>query len=153
LDKDVLIAGWPTRLLSDVPYLVERSVFGGHEMHVVIHSGYTLKMRDRVYDTIKALWPETSRDIVNLNNKWGVTHLLLDKYLYRRNTIYKYFNPFNDLIKKRIVKVNLINEFRKRWPEAIVYDDGDYVLVDLIKLENILEPKLGEGSQSGKNNN
>ncbi len=132
LPATTLIAGWPIGIIDSVPYFSGRGPFLTMETHQVFRSKYLLEMRARTYAIIDAYFDNSLGAILNLKNKFGVTHLILEKQYFKKAP--KYFKPFDKYIKS---KPNLIsNQWTQIYqsPEvksAIVFKHGSYVVIDL----------------------
>lgn len=132
LPPDAMIAGWPRGAIEDVPYLTGRRAFVTFETHPPFHQTYTDRMRARATAVIDAYFATDPAALLRLRDEHGVSHLVIDRSHYQ--TPPTYFLPFNDFIPPRFEAVQRHGPEPLRQPNAIVYDDGTYVVLDLAKV-------------------
>jgi hypothetical protein len=135
LPQDALIAGWPKGMMNAVPYGARRPALLTQECHQAFHKGYVEEMRRRMLGLIDAYFATSPEPILRLREDFGVTHLLIERSHFRRHAP-KYFLPFGDVIRaKREEAHGKKYEVIKQIAVAGVYSMGDYVLLDLSKIE------------------
>jgi hypothetical protein len=93
LPKSALIAGFPSEPNDSIPYLARRSVFLARETHMPFHTRYTELMRERARALFKAYFASDASSLRELRDRWGVTHLLLDRRHFVDRPVY--FAPFD----------------------------------------------------------
>ncbi len=93
LPGDALIAGWPRGIIDNVPYLLRRRVLVSFETHQPQYAGYVLSMRRRAQAVFAAYFATTLEPILELRDRHGVTHLLIDHRALERPP--RYFAPFD----------------------------------------------------------
>ena len=133
LPPDAVIAGWPRGAVEDVPYVTGRRAFLTAETHATFHQIYTDRMRNRAAAVIDAYFATDVAPLRALFEQHGVTHLVIDRTHYA--TLPVYFAPFDALIPPRFEAVKRDGAESLRQVNAIVYDDGTYVVLDLSKID------------------
>jgi hypothetical protein len=132
LPKDILVAGWPTSAVDNVPYLSGRSILVSHEMHVVFYRRYADEMRRRANALIDAYLAVDAAPVLHLHREFGVTHLIVEPS--KLGGYPEYFDPFTQRIKalqeatagQPKLFARLLNG-----PHAARFADGEIVLIDL----------------------
>ncbi|RMG44358.1 MAG: hypothetical protein D6719_02025 [Candidatus Dadabacteria bacterium] len=132
LPEKSLVAGWPLGVTNYIPYLSKRAVLTSHETYQVFHAGYVSTMRTRTYALLKALCSRSEESIKNLQENFGVTHLVLDRAVLSVKKPPKYIKPYNKLIRKyfkplRNQELNSLSAMGFK----IIYDDGRYLVLRL----------------------
>jgi hypothetical protein len=134
LPPNSMVAGWPRGIMNAVAYASRRPTLLTLEVHQAFHAGYIQEMRRRMYALIEAYFATTPEPILRLERDFGVTHLLIQRSHYGRKPP-GYFRPFGDPIKA----AREAGHERYLLPElaasAGVFSRGDYVLLDLSKVE------------------
>jgi hypothetical protein len=132
LPPNAVIAGWPDETTDTVPYLSRRSVLVARETHMPFHRRFTELMRERMRALIAAYYATDPAPIRSLRNRYGVTHLLLD----RRNfaTSPAYFAPFEGEARAAF-DAGRERGFVLAEPrlDATLLTIGDYTLVELAR--------------------
>ena len=133
LPTDALVAGWPGEDMDNLPYLSKRSVFVSRETHLPWHTRYTDLMRERTFALIDAYYATSVLPLKTLRDKYGVTHLLLDRRNY--TTRASYFAPFDrratDAFRAGSARSFAALESARR---AAVFELEGRVLLDLSRL-------------------
>jgi hypothetical protein len=133
LPPAAVVAGWPDETNDGIPYLSRRSVLVARETHMPFHVRFTETMRERLRALVAAYYATNEAPLAALRQRYGVTHLLLD----RRNFVTPplYFAPFEaearaafEAGKPRGFTLAAVR------PEAVVLTAGDYSLVELGRL-------------------
>jgi hypothetical protein len=130
LPADSRIAGWPVGVIDNVPYLAGRSVLLSYELHQVHHRGFALEMRRRMEAVVAAVFATDTRPLRDLRDRYGVTHLLIDRRVYLNEP--PYFRPFQPLVHAAFENARdkpLAAE--QVFPTAGVYEEGPVVVLDL----------------------
>jgi hypothetical protein len=134
LEGPVFVAGWPFGPVDDVGYLAGKPVLVGFETHQVFHRRYADAMRDRMRALIGAYFAPDAGPLLDLRERFGVTHLLVDRRHYT-DAPPPYFAPFTN--ETRVAAQRLHD-----WPEPVrlaetpanVAEHGPFVLLDLRRL-------------------
>ena len=100
LPSDALLAGWPRGVIDNVPYLLRRRVLVSFETHQPQHAAYVLSMRRRAQAVFAAYFATTPEPILELRDRHGVTHLLIDFGRLERPP--SYFAPFDDDVERAV---------------------------------------------------
>ena len=140
LPNDVLLAGWPTGVVENIPYLCKRSVLIFYETHQAFHRSYTLEMRQRMSYLIIAYFATDLYPILLLKEKFGVTHLLLDTRNFGEK-VPRYFRPFNGPIKVAHREMRSQGGpimLQKPYDRSIVFQNGPFIVLDLGELINFM---------------
>ncbi|MDA2929805.1 hypothetical protein MYX84_07660 [Acidobacteria bacterium AH-259-O06] len=136
LPPDVLIAGWPTGVVDNVPYVCARRALITSETHQIFHRRYLLEMRRRMVALIDAYFATDSGPLFRLQDEFGVTHLLLDQEHYLRPPAY--FRPYTDHIHRAFEQATAKGlEAARQFPWAGVYQEGPLVVLDLRRLRRV----------------
>jgi hypothetical protein len=134
LPPDALIAGWPSGLVNDMPYLSHRRALVTFETHQAFHLGFAEEMRRRVRALIDAYFATTGAALARLRDDFGVTHLLVDTTHYG-DTPPPYFAPFDDWTRAAHAKARTDGaEVVRQLGAAGVFSEDRYVLLDLRRL-------------------
>jgi hypothetical protein len=133
LPQDAVIAGWPDEITDSIPYLTRRSVFVTREMHMPFHRRFTDMMRGRMFALMRAYFATTRAPLLELRDRYHVTHLLLDReYLKHRPT---YFAPFDATAVSGFAAATRSSFVAfQAIPEAAVMKTSHYVVLDLSRL-------------------
>ncbi len=94
LPEDVVLAGWPTGVIENLPYLCRRKVLITREIHNTLHKGYVNEMRRLISALIDAYFAADSSPLLRLRDEFGVTHLLVDLSNFGSRPP-SYFAPFD----------------------------------------------------------
>lgn len=134
LPPDALIAGWPSGLVNDLPYLGRRRALVTLETHQAFHLGYAEEMRRRMRALIDAYFATTHAPLARLRDAFGVTHLLVDTTHYGA-TPPPYFAPFDDWTRAAHAAARSMGaEVVRQFGTAGVFSEDRYVLLDLRRL-------------------
>jgi hypothetical protein len=135
LPLDTVVAGWPKGLMNAVPYAGRRPALLTHECHQAFHKGYVEEMRRRMGGLIDAYFATSPEPILRLREEFGVTHLLIERSHFGRRPP-GYFRPFGAQINARREEARGKKyELPKQIRSAGVFSLGDYVLLDLSKIQ------------------
>ncbi|MEO5332738.1 MAG: hypothetical protein H7839_12005 [Magnetococcus sp. YQC-5] len=136
LPEDALIAGWPRGIINNLSLVTKRSVLLSKETHQAFHRDITRTMRQRMNDLIDALYATTPTPLLQLRDRHGVTHLLVDRELFTQKKPLKYFAPFQTRIEEQFARVmaNGTFELERQLAHAEVYRDARYSIIDLKRL-------------------
>jgi hypothetical protein len=135
LPEDALVAGWPKGLMNAVPYAGRRPALLTHECHQAFHKGYIEEMRRRMGAFLDAYFATSPEPLLRLRQEFGVTHLLLQRSHFSRRPP-GYFRPFGEWIKARTEAARGKKyELSRQMRAAAMFSSGDYVLLDLSKVE------------------
>jgi hypothetical protein len=134
LPADAVVAGWPDETTDTVPYLSRRSVLVARETHMPFHRSFAELMRERTRALIVAHYATDLAPIHALRDRYGVTHLLLDRRLLAAPPLY--FEPFETEARARFEAGRGKGFILARVPHvAVVASFGnDYELVELSRL-------------------
>jgi hypothetical protein len=134
LPPTAVIAGWPNGPLDDIPYATRRAVLLSYELHQAFHRGYVTEARARMQALTAAYFSTSPEALLVLQQRWGVTHLLVDRrHLLGRTP--GYFKPFDETIRRTLAAGrHQPFELLRQIPAAAVYNRGDLVLLELGRL-------------------
>lgn len=136
LPADSLIAGWPSGVVDNVPYVARRKAFATLETHQPYHVRYTLEMRRRVDVLIDAYFATTPEPLVRLRREFGVTHLLIDLDMLGRRSA-TYFKPFDQRIDEAVARLgNQEPEVVRQLGNATVFQRGQMAVLDLTRIRD-----------------
>jgi hypothetical protein len=141
LDKNVLIAGWPMdKVVSATKLHARRNTLLTGNRHQALHQKHTLEMRTRMNLLIKAYFATDVKDIIPLSKEYSVTHILIYKKHFEDEHP-KYIQPFVKDIENiyKAQKDTALLKDTKKLCEAIVFENGSYVLYDINKIIEILQ--------------
>jgi len=134
LPKNVLVAGWPREVMNQVPLATKRTPFLTQQTHMPYHSKMTLVMRERMKALIQAYFATRNGPLIELREKFGVTHLVVE-WSHFRGEPPKYFKPFNPDIQRALRSAEGREFAVERAAEtAAVFSDEKYALLDLSRL-------------------
>jgi len=136
LPSDVLIAGWPRRTMSNLPYLTGRRVYLDLEMHQAFHATYGLEMRRRMRLVVDAYYAKDLAPLRRLRDEEGVTHFLVDRRHFVGDPP-EYFAPYDEWIAAADAALGdgppaALAPDVVGW--AAILDQGPWVLLDLSRL-------------------
>ncbi len=135
LPRDVLVAGWPTGPVEEIPLFSRRRVLMNEEVHQAFHKGYVEEMRHRMRRLVDAYFATSLKPILRLRDELGVTHLLIQRSHFGSRPP-RYFRPFNHLIARRLSAARKKGfELPRQIEASKVFSFRDYVLLDLSRLE------------------
>jgi hypothetical protein len=132
LSPDVLLAGWPT-VMDNVPYMTGRRVFVTLETHLPFHEEYVLEMRRRMTALIDAYFAGEPGPLLVLRDRFGVTHLIVDRRHYTGQTP-TYFKPFDVQVARTLQGMTRQPEVLRQADVAGVFQAGDIIVLDLAKV-------------------
>ncbi len=135
LPDDALIAGWPDYGLTDnIPYVCKRPVLLSYETIVSYQGGYILGFRERMNALIDAYLATDVQPLKELSEKFGVTHLVIDRRHFRGAPLF-FVDPFNTRIAQKIIEVQARNaEVIRQISHAGVFSENSRVVLDLSKV-------------------
>jgi hypothetical protein len=93
LPQSAVIAAFPSETSDSIPYLDGKSVLVARETHMPFHTRYTDLMRERARALFKAYFASSPAALRELQQRYGVTHLLLDRRHFANRPTY--FAPFD----------------------------------------------------------
>jgi hypothetical protein len=130
------IAGWPNGIINNVPLFAHRNALLTFETHQVFMENYLKTMRIRTYALIGVYFATSKSPLLELRDKFGVSHLIIEtKYASNLNELY-YFSPFNIKISEKLKNTNkselILNSNELR--NAIVYSDSTFRIINLSNL-------------------
>ena len=116
-----------------LPYLARRSVLLSRETQQPWNTKYVEMLRERMFALVRAYFATTNAPLLELRERYHVTHLLVDRDYFANPPTY--FKPFDDFIRVtferarggRFAALDAV-------PRAQVLAAGPYVLLDLSKL-------------------
>jgi hypothetical protein len=129
LPADALIGGWPRGTLDNIPYLTKRQVLLSFEVHQPYHSRYVSSMRARMEALVSAYWATSPEPIIELRDRFGVTHLLVDSNILEQPP--RYFEPFEESVRRAVARAGGDYEVLRQAARAAVFRDHRHVLLDL----------------------
>lgn len=134
LPADSLIAGWPTGVMDNVPYVSRRTAFITYETHQVFHLDFLKEMRHRMGTLIDAYFATSPGPLKRLRELYGVTHLLVNLRHLRGRAPY-YLSPFDHWAKKAMArargkKYEILRQLRR----ASIFRRGDLALLELARI-------------------
>lgn len=137
LPEDTLIAGWPDDALDALPLYARRAILAGPELGQPMYHRYYEELRQRLQDSVRAYVATSLEDPVfaRLRERWGVTHVLVEKRVYHPVRPPLILQPFRALAREYYDASD-----RERHPlyqppaESRVYEDELFILVDLDRL-------------------
>jgi hypothetical protein len=131
LPDDAVIAGLPTGMVENVPYLSKKKILYSHETHMVFHEEYILTMRQRLSHLLEALYAKNLAPVILLRDEYHVTHLIIEKDRYSG---FKYFKPFDSLTERLTAQARLEPGFIEQARPAIVFQQDPVLVLDLARL-------------------
>lgn len=131
LPDDAFIAGLPTGIIENVPYLSRKRILYSHETHMVFHEQYILTMRQRLSDLLKALQAPNLAPLILLRDEYHVTHLVIERDRYAG---FRYFKPFDSLAESLAAQAHLKPGFMEEARPAIVFQQDPVLVLDLARL-------------------
>ena len=136
LPPNVVLAGWPSGLIDNVPYFSRRTAFIAFETHQAFHGAYVIEMRKRMRALIEAYFATSPGSLLRLRNKFGVTHLIVDlRYLLGKRP--HYFQPFVPLIMKMMVPGRGQSfELLRQLKGTAIFKEGPFRIIDLARLKS-----------------
>jgi hypothetical protein len=133
LPPGAVVAGWPDETIDSVPYLSRRSALVARETHKPFHLHFTELMRERLRALIAAHYATEPAALHALRERYGVTHLLLDRRNLEASPLY--FAPFEAEARAAFEAGRPRGFALQRLPSsAVVGTFGDYQLVQLSRL-------------------
>jgi hypothetical protein len=131
LPPSAVVAGFPDETTDSVPYLSRRSVLVARETHMPFHRRFTELMRERTRALIAAHYATDLGPIHALRDRFGVTHLLLDRRYLVAPPLY--FEPFESEARARFEAGRAKGFALSRAPAAAVVATfgSDYQLLEL----------------------
>ena len=133
LEPSTVIAGWPDDPMSHVSWLTHRQAFMTGEMHLPFHAGYLDAVRERLDAFFAAYLAVDPEPVVALRERFGVTHLLVDRRHFRSDPP-AYMQPFRAQLAALKRKARRRYLLPKLEGTAAVWSDDRFVVLDLRKL-------------------
>lgn len=133
LPKDALIAGWPSGILDNIPYITGRRAFLTFETHQGFHEKYILETRARMNLIIDAFYAADSGPLRSLRDDYGVTHFVVDEKQFA-DAPPRYFKPFDDRLALMSAQLARQSFLRTHLETATVHRSGDVAVLDLQRL-------------------
>jgi len=137
LPKDVLLAGPPGEMDS-IPLFSRRMVYVSDEANQPLYDRYYREIQRRLFKTFDAYYARDLRTVEELMNETGVDYMLVRKehFGHRFNALRTYSEPYNSHILK-LRAGHSAGEFVFANPpkQAVVYDDGYFLICDLAALQ------------------
>ncbi len=132
LPADTIIAGWPRGIINQIPLFTARSVLLFEEGHQIFHRDCLEELRNRTRSLIALYAATDTAPLTELQTRYKVTHLLLDKRHLDKAP--PYFAPFDAEMKAARVSVEgktlILAELALT---KAIYESGNFVLIDLNK--------------------
>lgn len=137
LPKDAMIAGWPTSLMDNIPYVSRRQVFVSFETHIALNKIFVQVLRERMRAVIDAYFATDPRPLLTLRDKFGATHFILDTRHFTDKRP-EYFQPFDRWAREAYTKAQRDGfEAMKQVEHAAVFREGTVVVLDLSKISGL----------------
>ncbi|MBF0140410.1 MAG: hypothetical protein HQL74_09030 [Magnetococcales bacterium] len=135
LPKDVIIAGWPKGKLESIPLLAKRTILLSLETHVPYHKAYVDALRPKTYALIDAYFATTTQPLIDLRDRYAVTHLLVEIDRFSGNHFY-HISPFAEYAKqKKQAGESQGFEILRQIPHAETFSMPGISVLDLRKLK------------------
>jgi len=136
LPSDIFIAGHPM-IMNGIGIYSKKRVFLTYKISTEVYwHSYYQEMTKRTKYFFDAYYAQDEKEILNLCQRYGITHIVVDlnhfsaEYLKKENF---YFRPFNDYIKK--ITNNKSNFFFRRIPEEyVIFKNSNIYVIDCSKL-------------------
>lgn len=153
LPKRSVIAGWPYGTLDHVPLLTKRTTLISYQTYQPYHTRMTLRMRERMRAMLDVYFQPESPDLNalrKLRDKFGVTHFLLDKVQLQRPPR-NVFNPLGKDVETRVRSWRMLPRSERRMKNrsklrrAMVFEDAQFAVIDLKKLDRGKKKKRSKG--------
>jgi hypothetical protein len=135
LPHSAVIAGFPTRLMDDLPLGAKRAAFINYQMYMPYHQGMTRLMRERASAVLDAYYAPDLAPLKRLRDEFGVTHFLYERVDAHGHAL---FRPFGTEIKHRVTNLaadNAESAVATYAGQAIVAKQQRWMLLDLGKLQ------------------
>lgn len=137
LPADIRIASHPWDG-DDIPLWAGRSTMGGFETLQPWFVEAWRRQKQRMRDTLDALYATSRTQVLAYCGQYQVTHLLIrqSRYgqAYRKEA--EFIEPFNGYVRAILADVALDELVLFSIPtDAVIYRDGDFVLVDIALLQ------------------
>ncbi len=135
LPTNAVIAGWPRGPIELVPHLSRRSALFTYETHQAFHQGYMLEMRKRANAFFDAYLATDKQPLIELREKFGVTHLLVD-FRHLEANQFTYFRPFGERVRGAARKLGKPKRsVLHQLDDAIVFKHGKTAVFDLSRID------------------
>jgi len=134
LPPGALVAGWPSGVVDNIPWVSRRRSLVNFEIHQAQHAAFTLEMRRRASAAIQAFYSTDPVPLRRLRDQFGVTHFLVDLDMARRRDA-TYFAPFDreiEALRARADGKDL--EVFQLLDTAGVYRDERVAILDLSRI-------------------
>ena len=134
LPPGALLAGWPSGMIDNVPWVSRRRSLVNFEIHQAQHVAFTLEMRKRASAVIEAFYSTDPGPLLRLRDEFGVTHFLVDLDLAAQRKA-SYFAPFDREIEGlRARSEGKELEILELLGPAGVYRDDRVAILDLSRV-------------------
>lgn len=133
LPKETRLAGWPTDIANNIPYLARRQVLLAQETHQAFHQGYTDEMRRRMRALIDAYYATDPAPLIRLRDGFDVDYLVVDLRHFSTQPP-EYFAPFDAWVRgarQAAPRDPQALEVFRVMARAAVYREGSLVVLDL----------------------
>ncbi len=137
LPEDALIAGWPDGAMDALPVYGHRAVLANPELGQPMYRRYYEELRQRLQDSVRAYVATSIDDPVfaRLRDRWGVTHLLVEKRVYHPVRPPLILQPFRALAREYYDASDRERHPLYQPPAASrIYEDDRFILVALDQL-------------------
>jgi hypothetical protein len=133
LPSAAIIAAFPSETSDSIPYLDRKSVLVARETHMPFHTRYADLMRERARALFAAYFASSPAALRSLKQRYGVTHLLLDRRHFAHRPTY--FAPFDADVARAFDAGKREGFFALSVSErARVAQAGDFVLLELERI-------------------
>ena len=132
LPPDTIIAGWPRGMINQIPLFTAHSVLLFEEGHQIFHRDCLEELRRRTRSLIQLYAATDSAPLKELQARYKVTHILLDKRHLEKAPAY--FAPFNEEIKAARAEQAGKPLFLEQLANSkAAFESGNLVLIDIQK--------------------
>jgi hypothetical protein len=134
LPVNAVVAGWPQGPIELVPHVSRRSALFTYETHQAFHKGYMLEMRGRANAFFDAYLATDVKPLIELREKFGVTHLLVD-FNHLNSNKFSYFRPFGTRIQQASKRLGSPeHSILHHLDQAVVFRHGKTAVFDLSRV-------------------
>jgi hypothetical protein len=132
LPKDALFSGHPVRI-NNVPLWAKRRILVSYETSQIFYDKAWKEIKERTYDNFDAYYASDTEPLQILRKKYRVDYMLVHvadiSPAYAKHC--KYFDPFNERLKRLCQKPSEELIWRKAAPQSIVGMASGYAVIDL----------------------
>jgi len=133
LPKDTMIAGWPTGIIENIPYVSSRSALLNRETHQAFHKSYILNTRLRMLAIIDSYTDPRPTALLALRDRYNVTHFIVENKFLDKNNL-KYHKPFNIYTNARLSDTSAIPFIGTLLGDSIIFSMHGIKIIDLTNL-------------------